>query len=260
MGAGRARLGQPLSPYPKIELHVHLEGTMRPETLLEIARRNDYALPTDTAEGVAALYDFQDFAHFIEVWVLTTNALRTAEDFRQVLVDYAGEAASHGAVYLEGIFSPAERVRRGVALGGHVRGVLRRRAGGARAPRARGAPDAGHHARLHDGGGGGDRALGRALSGSRRPRRRTWRARGGLPAGAVCAGLRTGPRARAGVRPARGRGRGPGVDPRRAGRPRRRPASARHPLRRGPDARRRAARTASSCSTSARSRTSRPAR
>ena len=114
MGAGRARLGQPLSPYPKIELHVHLEGTMRPETLLEIARRNDYALPADTAEGVAALYDFQDFAHFIEVWVLTTNALRTAEDFRQVLVDYAGEAASHGAVYLEGIFSPAERVRRGV--------------------------------------------------------------------------------------------------------------------------------------------------
>jgi aminodeoxyfutalosine deaminase len=101
--------------FPKIELHVHLEGTMRPRTLLEIARRNDYALPADTADGIAALYDFRDFAHFIEVWVLTTNALRTTEDFRQVLVDYAAEAASHGAVYLEGIFSPAERARRGVS-------------------------------------------------------------------------------------------------------------------------------------------------
>jgi aminodeoxyfutalosine deaminase len=45
---------------------------------------------------------------------LTTNALRTAEDFRQIVVDYAAEAASHGAVYIEGIFSPAERVARGV--------------------------------------------------------------------------------------------------------------------------------------------------
>ena len=101
--------------YPKIELHVHLEGTVRPETLLEIARRNDYALPADTVEGLSALYEYRDFEHFIEVWILTTNALRTRDDFRQVVVDYAAEAASHGAVYVEAIFSPAERVRRGVA-------------------------------------------------------------------------------------------------------------------------------------------------
>jgi aminodeoxyfutalosine deaminase len=87
---------------------------VRPKTLLEIARRNDYALPAETEEGLADLYDFRDFTHFIEVWVLTTNALRTAQDFRQVVVEYAAEAASHGAVYIEGIFSPAERVRRGV--------------------------------------------------------------------------------------------------------------------------------------------------
>ncbi|HTO25461.1 MAG TPA: adenosine deaminase [Gaiellaceae bacterium] len=102
-----------MTPYPKIELHVHLEGTVRPETLLEIARRNDYALPADTVEGLQELYRFRDFRHFIEVWILTTNALQTAADFRQVVADYAEEASSHGAVYLEGIFSPAERVRRG---------------------------------------------------------------------------------------------------------------------------------------------------
>src|SRR3954447_1737432 len=98
------------APEPKIELHVHLEGTVRPDTLRAIAKRNDYALPDD----LESLYRFRDFAHFIEVWILTTNALRTADDFRQVVTDYAGEAAAHGAVYLEAIFSPAERIARGV--------------------------------------------------------------------------------------------------------------------------------------------------
>jgi aminodeoxyfutalosine deaminase len=88
---------------------------VRPATLLEIAHRNDYPLPADTEEGIAALYEFRDFAHFIEVWILTTNALQKADDFRQVVVDYAAEAAAHGAVYFEGIFSPAERARRGVS-------------------------------------------------------------------------------------------------------------------------------------------------
>ena len=77
------------APEPKIELHVHLEGTVRPDTLRAVAKRNDYALPDD----LESLYRFRDFAHFIEVWILTTNALRTAEDFRQVVTDYAGEAA-----------------------------------------------------------------------------------------------------------------------------------------------------------------------
>jgi aminodeoxyfutalosine deaminase len=113
--------------FPKIELHVHLEGTVRPETLLEIARRNDYALPADTVEGLAPLYDYRDFAHFIEVWILTTNALRTRDDFRRVLVDYAEEAAGFGAVYLEAIFSPAERISRGISwdeiFGGYCDGA-----------------------------------------------------------------------------------------------------------------------------------------
>jgi aminodeoxyfutalosine deaminase len=99
---------------PKIELHVHLEGAIRPATLLAIARRNRQPLPADTVEGLQELYEFTDFDDFIRVWLLTTNCLRTADDFRQVVVDYAAEAASFGAVYLEGIFGPAERVRRGV--------------------------------------------------------------------------------------------------------------------------------------------------
>jgi aminodeoxyfutalosine deaminase len=103
------------APYPKIELHVHLEATIQPETLLAIAKRNGETLPADTVEGLRELYRFRDFDHFIEVWILTTNCLRTEEDFRQVVVGYAAEARRHGAVYLEAIFSPIERTWRGVS-------------------------------------------------------------------------------------------------------------------------------------------------
>ena len=101
-------------PTPRAELHVHLEGTVRPAVLLQIARRNGQRLPADTVEGLRDLYAFTDFDHFMDVWKLTTNCLQTAEDFRQITLDYAGQAASHGARYVEAIFSPAERVMLGV--------------------------------------------------------------------------------------------------------------------------------------------------
>jgi aminodeoxyfutalosine deaminase len=92
----------PTAPDPKIELHVHLEGTVGPETLRSIAKRNDYALPDD----LESRYEFRDFTHFIEVFDLSAGALQRYEDFRQIVVDYAAEAAEHGAVYLECIFAP----------------------------------------------------------------------------------------------------------------------------------------------------------
>jgi len=101
------------APYPKIELHVHLEGTVRPATLLEIAARNGLALPVESEDELAELYRFRDLPHFIEVWVMTTNVLLKADDYRQITFDYAREAKRHGAVYIEAVFSPAERVKRG---------------------------------------------------------------------------------------------------------------------------------------------------
>ena len=91
-----------VTPYPKIELHVHLEGTVGAQTLRQIAKRNDYSLP----DGLESLHRFRDFRHFIEVFELRMGALRTYDDFRRIVVEYAAEAASHGGVYLEAIFSP----------------------------------------------------------------------------------------------------------------------------------------------------------
>ena len=88
--------------YPKIELHVHLEGTVRAPTLRQIAKRNGYPPPDD----LESRRRFTDFREFIEVFELRMGALQSYDDFRSVVVDYAAEAASHGATYLEAIFSP----------------------------------------------------------------------------------------------------------------------------------------------------------
>ena len=101
------------TPYPKIELHVHLEATVRPARLLEIARRNDVRLPARTEAGLRKFCRFTDFDHFIRVWIGTTKALRRERDFRQVVVDYAADLAAQGCVYAEALFSPSEPMMRG---------------------------------------------------------------------------------------------------------------------------------------------------
>jgi aminodeoxyfutalosine deaminase len=88
---------------------------VQPRTLHEIARRNGLGLPGATVEGLTELLRFRDFEHFIDMWIMTTSVLRTEADFRQIVVDYATAAAAHGAVYLEAIFTPAERVRGGAS-------------------------------------------------------------------------------------------------------------------------------------------------
>jgi aminodeoxyfutalosine deaminase len=93
---------------------VHLEATVEPGTLLAMARRNGEPLPADTVEGLRDFCRFTGFPHFVEVWIATTNVMRTCDDFRRVVTDYAERVAAAGCVYVEGIFSPAERVRRGV--------------------------------------------------------------------------------------------------------------------------------------------------
>ncbi len=96
----------------KAELHVHLEGTVRPELLRRIARRHGIGLPA--GGGQAEVPDrFADFTQFVHAWVVNSSLLRRERDFRDVTVAYAAEVAVQGCVYVEASFSPAEPARRG---------------------------------------------------------------------------------------------------------------------------------------------------
>jgi aminodeoxyfutalosine deaminase len=101
------------TPYPKIELHVHFEATVRPELLLELGRRNGVELPASSVEGLRRFYQVDSFEQFIARWIATSRALCRADDFREVVVDYAERAKAQGCVYIEGICSPSEPVLRG---------------------------------------------------------------------------------------------------------------------------------------------------
>jgi len=102
--------------YPKIELHVHLEGAVSPEALIAAAARNGWELPANSPEELADFMRFRDFPHFMEAWFATTPALSTERDYRELVVDYARRATAQGAVYLEAIFSPTDKIAQGVSL------------------------------------------------------------------------------------------------------------------------------------------------
>jgi len=112
-GASPGPAAADAAPYPKIELHVHLEATVRPARLLEIARRNDVRLPAKTEAGLARFCRFKGFDHFIRVWIKTTKALRHERDFHQIVVDYAADLAAQRCFYAEALFSPSEPMVRG---------------------------------------------------------------------------------------------------------------------------------------------------
>ena len=102
--------------YPKIELHVHLDSAIRPSLLLRLGRRNDYVLPFATVEEFADYCRVATFRDLGRIWSETSGVLRREQDFRDVLVAYAGEAKTHGAVYVEAIFNPWMMWRRGTSL------------------------------------------------------------------------------------------------------------------------------------------------
>ena len=77
-----SQLEQFIRRMPKVELHLHLEGSIRPTTLLDLARRHGIALPASDVEGLARWYQFRDFPHFIDIYrtALATTARATGVD------------------------------------------------------------------------------------------------------------------------------------------------------------------------------------
>lgn len=75
-------------PLPKAELHLHIEGTLEPETVFELARRHDVALPYASVEDLRAAYDFTDLQSFLDVYYANMAVLRTRDDFAELASAY----------------------------------------------------------------------------------------------------------------------------------------------------------------------------
>lgn len=86
---------------PKVELHIHLEGSIRPETVLTLAKRHGVALPADSVEGLREWYTFRDFRHFVEVYVAVSQCLRKPEDIELVGRDLLDEQARQNVRHTE---------------------------------------------------------------------------------------------------------------------------------------------------------------
>jgi adenosine deaminase len=87
---------------PKVELHVHLEGSIPPETLLKLSQRNDVPLPVDGLDGLREWYRFTDFPHFIEIYYTLSRCICTPEDIeliaREFLTGQAKQNIRHSEV------------------------------------------------------------------------------------------------------------------------------------------------------------------
>jgi adenosine deaminase len=90
---------------PKVELHVHLEGSMRPDVLLDLARRNHVSLPAADLAGLREWFRFRDFDHFVEIYLTCSRCLRAPEDFRALTADVLAEQARQNIVYTEAHFT-----------------------------------------------------------------------------------------------------------------------------------------------------------
>ncbi len=105
-----------LKRLPKAELHLHIEGSLEPELMFALARRNGVELPYDSVEAVRAAYDFQDLSSFLELYYQGMSVLKRSDDFHGLAMDYFRRAHAEGVVHVEMHFDPQAHLARGIEL------------------------------------------------------------------------------------------------------------------------------------------------
>jgi len=99
---------------PKAELHLHIEGSLEPEMMVDLARRNRVTIPFATVEEVRAAYDFSRLQDFLDIYYAGADVLRTEQDFHDLALAYFDRAAADGVVHAEIFFDPQTHTDRGI--------------------------------------------------------------------------------------------------------------------------------------------------
>lgn len=102
----QSKLAEFIRQLPKVELHVHLEGSIQPATLLTLAQRNSVTLPADDVAGLQRWYRFTNFKHFIEIYLTISACICTPEDIELIARDFLQNQAAQNIRYSEVTFTP----------------------------------------------------------------------------------------------------------------------------------------------------------
>ena len=109
---------------PKAELHMHLEGSIEPEMLLELAARNGMRLRWDTADALRAAYQFSNLQSFLDLYYEGCRVLVREQDFYDITRAYLRRAHADAVVHAEVFIAPQGSAERGVPVAAVMDGVL----------------------------------------------------------------------------------------------------------------------------------------
>jgi adenosine deaminase len=110
---------------PKVELHLHLEGTMEPELLMKLAKQNKIKLRFKTVEEIRQAYDFQDLQSFLDLYYEGMSVLIEEQDFFDLAMEYLKKMKEETTRHVEVFFDPQPHLQRGVAFETVVNGFHR---------------------------------------------------------------------------------------------------------------------------------------
>ena len=113
---------------PKAELHLHIEGTIGPAQKMELARRNNIALPYKDEDEVVAAYDYADLEDFLRIYYEGIQVLVTERDFHEITRTFLGRCREENIIYVEISFDPQPHLARDVPFEAFMGGILAARA------------------------------------------------------------------------------------------------------------------------------------
>ncbi len=119
------RLPDLLRAMPKAELHMHIEGSLEPELIFALARRNGVALPYADVEALRRAYAFTDLQSFLDIYYAGASVLLTEQDFHDMAWAYLERAAADHVVHTEMFFDPQTHTARGVPMEAVIDGLHR---------------------------------------------------------------------------------------------------------------------------------------
>ena len=110
---------------PKVELHLHIEGTLEPELMFALAKRNKLKLPFASVEEVRQAYNFTNLQSFLDIYYAGANVLQTEQDFYDLAWAYFSKAHEQNVRHAEIFFDPQTHTERGIPFATVIKGLHR---------------------------------------------------------------------------------------------------------------------------------------